>query len=48
MELDAVLTDVLCREYGQRAGIYYWGLLKAKTDTSRRQLCSHTTRSPTA
>jgi len=33
----------LCAEYGPRAGVYYWGLLKAKNDTSRRQLHSRTT-----
>ena len=33
----------LCAEYGPRAGLYYWALLKAKNDTSRRQLRSRTT-----
>jgi hypothetical protein len=29
---------LLSQQYGSDAGIYYWGLLKAKTDTSRAQL----------
>jgi len=33
----------LCAQYGSRAGMYYWGFLKAKYDTSRRQLRSKTT-----
>jgi hypothetical protein len=34
--------DTLCRQYGPHEGIYLWGLLRAKTVMTRRQLCSHT------
>lgn len=36
----------LCAEYGPRAGVYYWGLLKAKNDSSRRQLRTKTNLHP--
>jgi hypothetical protein len=36
----------LCAAYGSRAGMFYWGFLKAKTDTSRRQLRSKTSLHP--
>ncbi len=36
----------LSAEYGPRAGLYYWALLKAKNDTSRRQLRARTTLHP--
>jgi hypothetical protein len=32
----------LCAEYGSLAGMYHWGFLKAKNDTSRRPLRSKT------
>lgn len=42
---DAAL-ERLCAEYGPRAGMYYWGFLKAKNDTSRRQIRSKTSLHP--
>jgi hypothetical protein len=36
----------LSDEHGPLAGPYYWGLLMAKQDTSRRQLCARTSLHP--
>jgi len=38
--------SLLCQQHGPDAGIYYWGLLIAKVDTSKTQLRSRTSLHP--